>query len=219
MYVDAYFNRDNDVIKVVERNKDSQRVFKEYPARYTFYYPDARGKFTSIYGEALSRVTSKNSKDFRKEMSIHNNKKLYEADINPIFVCLSENYLNQDGPKLNVAWFDIEVDFDPERGYASPDDAFMPITAIAIHMQWVDTLVCLAIPPKGLTMAEAQELVKDLPNTHLFDNEADLLDTFLNLIQDADVLSGWNSEGFDIPYTVNRVIKVLSKIWQSCHDL
>ena len=211
MYVDAYFNRDNDIIKVVERNKDSKRVFKEYPARYTFYYPDARGKFTSIYGEALSRVTSKNSKDFRKEMSIHNNKKLYEADINPIFVCLSENYLNQDGPKLNVAWFDIEVDFDPERGYASPDDAFMPITAIAIHMQWIDTLVCLAIPPKGLKMEEAQELVKDLPNTHLFDNEADLLDTFLNLIQDADVLSGWNSEGFDIPYTVNRVIKVLSK--------
>jgi DNA polymerase elongation subunit (family B) len=38
-----------------------------------------------------------------------------------------------------------------------------------------------------------------------------MLDTFLDLIQDADVLSGWNSEGFDIPYTVNRVTKVLSK--------
>jgi DNA polymerase elongation subunit (family B) len=45
----------------------------------------------------------------------------------------------------------------------------------------------------------------------LFKNEADMLDTFLDLIQDADVLSGWNSEGFDIPYTVNRVTKVLSK--------
>jgi DNA polymerase elongation subunit (family B) len=45
----------------------------------------------------------------------------------------------------------------------------------------------------------------------LFDNEADMLDTFLNLIQDADILSGWNSEGFDIPYTVNRVTKTLSK--------
>jgi DNA polymerase elongation subunit (family B) len=38
-----------------------------------------------------------------------------------------------------------------------------------------------------------------------------MLDTFLNLIEDADVLSGWNSEGYDIPYTVNRVTKVLSK--------
>jgi DNA polymerase elongation subunit (family B) len=87
----------------------------------------------------------------------------------------------------------------------------MPITAIAVHLQWLDTLVCLAIPPKGMTIAEAEELVKDLPNTHIFDNEADLLDTFLNLIQDADILSGWNSEGFDMPYTVNRIIKVLSK--------
>jgi DNA polymerase elongation subunit (family B) len=38
-----------------------------------------------------------------------------------------------------------------------------------------------------------------------------MLEMFLQLIEDADVLSGWNSEGFDIPYTVNRVTKVLSK--------
>jgi hypothetical protein len=30
--------------------------------------------------------------------------------MNPVFVCLSEQYQNQDSPKLNVAWFDIEVD-------------------------------------------------------------------------------------------------------------
>jgi DNA polymerase elongation subunit (family B) len=103
------------------------------------------------------------------------------------------------------------VDFDPERGYASPEDAFMPITAIAVHLQWLDTLVCLAMPPKGMSVEQAQQLVKDIPNTHIFDNETDILDTFLNLIQDADILSGWNSEGFDMPYTVNRITKVLSK--------
>ena len=36
-------------------------------------------------------------------------------------------------------------------------------------------------------------------------------DTFLDLIQDADILSGWNSEGFDIPYTTMRINRVLSK--------
>jgi DNA polymerase elongation subunit (family B) len=45
----------------------------------------------------------------------------------------------------------------------------------------------------------------------LFETEAELLDMFLDLIKDADVLSGWNSEGFDVPYTTNRVIKSLSK--------
>ena len=96
-------------------------------------------------------------------------------------------------------------------GYASPDDAFMPITAISVYLQWMETMVTLALPPKTITMEQATVLVKEFPNTYLFDTESEMLDTFLNLIDDADVLSGWNSEGYDIPYTVNRVIKVLSK--------
>jgi DNA polymerase elongation subunit (family B) len=210
-YVDAIWNRDDDIVRVVERDPKKGRIFHEYPARYMFYYPDQKGKHTSIYGEQLSKIVSKNWKDHIKEQKIHSTHKLYESDINPVFRVLEENYLGKDAPKLNVAFWDIEVDFDPERGYASPEDAFMPITAIAVHLQWLDTLVCLAMPPKTLTMEQAQELVKDIPNTILFDNEADMLDTFLNLIEDADILSGWNSEGFDMPYTVNRIIKTLSK--------
>ena len=210
-YVDAWFDRENDIIKVVERNKKGEREFRDIPVKHTFYYKDPRGKFQSIYGDPLNRIICKNTKELRKEQAINSGKQLFESDINPIFSTLSEHYLNQDAPKLNVAFFDIEVDFDPERGYASPDDAFMPITAIAVYLQWMETMICLAIPPKKLPMEDAKEMVKDFPNTYLFDNEADMLDMFLDLIQDADVLSGWNSEGFDIPYTVNRVTKVLSK--------
>ena len=210
-YVDAWFDRDNDIIKIVERNKKGEREFRDIPVRHTFYVKDPRGKHTSIYGEPVQRIVCKNTKELRKEQAINSGKTLYEADINPIFVTLSENYLNADPPKLHTAFFDIEVDFDPERGYASPDDAFMPITAIAVYLQWLETMVCLAIPPKGLKMEDAIEMVKDFPNTYLFDNEADLLNMFLDLIKDADILSGWNSEGFDIPYTTNRVIKALSK--------
>ena len=210
-YVDALFDRENDIIKVVERNDKGERVFKEHPVRYTFYYPDARGKFQSIFGEPLTRVVCKNSKDFRKELAIASGKELYESDINPIFVHLSENYLNQDAPKLNICFFDIEVDFDPERGYSTPEDAFMPITAITVHLKWLDKLITLALPPKSVGMTKAKELIKDVPDTHLFDNEADMLETFLDLIQDADIITGWNSEGYDVPYTVNRVTKVLSK--------
>jgi DNA polymerase elongation subunit (family B) len=210
-YVDAYFDRDNDIIKVVERNQKGIREFRDIPVRHTFYVKDPKGKHQSIYGDAVTRIVCKNTKELRKEMAINSGRQLYESDINPIFVTLSENYLNADAPKLNAAFFDIEVDFDPERGYASPDDAFMPITAIAVYLQWLETMVCLAIPPKTMTMEEAKEAVKEFPNTYLFDNEADMLDMFLDLIAEADVLSGWNSEGFDIPYTVNRVTKVLSK--------
>ena len=210
-YIDAMWNREKDIIHVVERDPKKGRIFQEYPAKYIFYYPDQKGKYKSIYGNSLNKVTAKSYKEFIKEKKIHSGHTLFESDINPIFRCLEENYLGNESPKLNVAFWDIEVDFDPERGYASPDDAFMPITAIAIHLQWLDTLVCLAVPPKALTIAQAEEQVKDFPNTHLFETEAEMLEMFLDLIQDADLISGWNSEGFDLPYTVNRITKVLSK--------
>lgn len=210
-YVDSIWDRSKDIVKVIERDPIKGRLYREYPARYMFYYPDQKGKYKSIHGESLSKVTCKTYKEFQTEQRIHNNRTLYESDIKPVFRCLEENYLGKEPPKLNVAFFDIEVDFDPERGYASPDDAFMPITAITVCLQWMNTMVTLAIPPKTLTMDEAHELIKEFPNTYLFKTEFEMLDTFLNLIEDADILSGWNSEGFDIPYTVNRVTKVLSK--------
>ena len=211
MYVDAFYDRDEDLIRVVERDNKGIRHFKEYPAKHIFYYADSRGKYKSIFGDSLTKVHCKNLKDLHKELKIYSGKKLYESDINPVFRCLEENYLNVESPKLNIAFFDIEVDFDPERGYASPDDPFMPITAITVHLQWIDSLITLAIPPKTISMIQAQESIKDFSNTFLFDNEAEMLETFLNIIDDVDIISGWNSEGFDIPYTINRVIKVLSK--------
>src|SRR6056300_195869 len=209
-YVDAFFDRDQDIIRVVER-KDGKRHFHEYQAKYTFYYKDPRGKYKSVYGDPLSRVVCKNTKDFRKEVAINKDKTLFESDVNPIFQCLSENYLNQDAPKLNIAFFDIETDFDPERGFADPADPFMPITSISVYLQWMETMVCLAVPPKTLTMEQAKAELEGIDNVMLFEREGEMIDTFLTLIEDADILSGWNSEGYDIPYTVNRTSRVLSK--------
>ncbi len=209
-YVDALFDRDSDIIRVVER-KDGKRHFHEYQAKYTFFYKDPKGKYKSIYGDPLSRIVCKNTKDFRKEVAINRDKELFESDVNPIFQCLSENYLNQDAPKLNIAFFDIETDFDPERGFADPSDPFMGITSISVYLQWLDTMVCLAVPPKTLTMEQAEKELEGIEGVVLYEKEADMLDTFLTLIEDADILSGWNSEGYDIPYTVNRVSRVLSK--------
>src|SRR5210317_738186 len=209
-YVDAMFDRDADIIRAVER-RDGKRHFTEYPVKYTFYYEDLKGKYKSVYGDPLSRIVCKNTKDFRKEVAINKHKKLFESDINPIFQCLSENYLNQDAPKLNIAFFDIETDFDPERGFSLPSDPFMPITAISVSLQWMNSLVTLAVPPKHMSVTQAQHLVEEFDNVFICETEADMLKQFLNLIEDVDVISGWNSEGYDMPYIINRISKVLSK--------
>ena len=209
-YIDALYDRDRDRIHVVER-REGERVYREYPASYVFYYDDPRGKFQSIYGNAVSRFSTRNNKEFRKELRIQSGKNVYEADIKPVFRCLEDNYKGQDGPKLNVAFFDIEVDFDLERGFSRPDDPFNPITAISVYLSWLDQMVTMVVPPRHMSQETAKEIAGEFSNCFVFDSELELLNTFLSIIDDADILSGWNSEGYDIPYTVNRIIRVLSK--------
>jgi DNA polymerase elongation subunit (family B) len=209
-YIDALFDREHDRIHVVER-RDGQRQYREYPANYIFYYDDPRGKFRSIYGTSVSRFSTRNNKEFRKEVRMHGGKQLYESDINPIFRCFEENYKDQNAPELHTAFFDIEVAFDKERGFSPVADPFNPITAISIYLDWLDQLITLAVPPKGLSWDTAQDLVKEFDNTVLFESESEMVKSFLDIIDDADVLSGWNSEGYDIPYTVNRITRILSK--------
>jgi len=209
-YVDALFDRDHDRIHVVER-VEGRREYREYPANYVFYYDDPRGKFRSLYGTPVSRFSTRNNKEFRKELAINKGKDIYESDINPVFRCFEDNYKDIDAPRLHTAFFDIEVDFDPERGYSKPEDPFNAITAITVYLDWLQQCVTFVMPPNHMSWETAEETCAKFENTFLFEREEDLLNAFLDIIDDADVLSGWNSEGFDIPYTVMRITRVLSK--------
>ena len=209
-YIDALFDREHDRIHVVER-RDGKRQYREYPANYVFYYDDPRGKFQSIYGTPVSRFSTRNNKEFRKEVRAQSGRQIYESDINPIFRCFEENYKDQDAPTLNTAFFDIEVAFDPVRGFSPVEDPFNPITAISVYLNWLEQLVTLVVAPRHMSAETAREICAEFENTVLCASETDMVKMFLDLIEDADILSGWNSEGYDIPYTINRITRVLSK--------
>ena len=210
-YVDAIHSRDEDRIYVIERDINGKRQYVEHPANYVLYYSDPKGKFRSIYGDPVGRFTTRKRADFEKERRILSNKKLFESDVPVVFRCLSEHYLKADAPKLHTCFFDIEVDFDPEKGFSPTSDPFNPVTAISCYLDWLDQLVTMVIAPKHMSEETAQEIVSQFDNCLLFKNEKEMFDVFFQLIEDADVLTGWNSEGYDIPYMVNRVTRVMSK--------
>ena len=188
-YVDAIHDRDTDKIYVVERTPEGVRTYKEYNANYTFYYSDPKGKHRSIFNDPVSKFSTRKRTEFEKERRIHNNKKLFESDINVVFRCLSENYLKVEPPKLHTCFFDIEVDFDPDKGFSPTSDPFNPVTAISMYLDWLDMLVTLCIAPKHMSPQTANELTKNIPNTLLFASEKEMFDTFFQLIEDADILT------------------------------
>lgn len=209
MYVDALHLRKEEIVRVVER-VNGERVIKEYTPDWHFYIDDPRGTHRTIHGKPVKKVVPRNQTERMKLLKQFGGTK-YESDVNIVMRCLENEYLNCNDPEMHVAFFDIEVDFDKENGYSEPADALTPITSIAVYMQWIGQMVCLAVPPKGVSIEEANQIAKEVGDTIIFDNEKDLLKAFLDLIEDADVLSGWNSEAYDIPYTVNRIIKKLGK--------
>lgn len=210
MYVDAHYNKEGDKVFVLER-VNGERVEREFPADYTFYMEDPRGKYMSIFNKPLMRHSPKTSSEFAQLKAMNKHKKLYESDINAVSKCLEQNYLGADYPDLHVAFFDIETDFDKDIGYSTPDEAQNRITSIAVYLQWLKRIVCIAVPPKTTSFEDAQKIAEEVGNTIIVRTEKEMLQMFIALVEDADVLSGWNSEFFDIPYTINRIISQLGK--------
>jgi len=213
MYVDCLFRRggDQEVIKVVER-VNGKRVYKEYAPDYHFFVNDPRGSHKSIYGDVVKKVVPRTFAEKQKlTKTLSHNVKKWESDVDPIFRCIEQNYLHSDTPALNIAFFDIETSFDKESGWSEASEADNFITSISVHLQWIDEIICLAIPPETLTWEEAQAIAEEVGNVVLFKSEGEMLQAFMSVIEDADILSGWNSEAYDIPYVVNRIKKVLGK--------
>jgi hypothetical protein len=123
LYVDAFHDRKKDVIHIVER-VDGRRVYIEQKPIYNFYVADPRGKLRSTHGEPVCELQCRNSKEFRKNLSIYSGSKTFESDIKPLNKNLSKHYYGCESPRLHTAFFDIETAFD---NYAYPEDTVVRV--------------------------------------------------------------------------------------------
>ncbi|MDB2282290.1 DNA-directed DNA polymerase [Halorubrum ezzemoulense] len=114
---------------------------------------------------------------------------------------------------LRVNTFDIEV--DDRRGF--PEDGEEPIICLTSHDSYEDEYVVwlydapeAEIPPPE-DLPEYEGIVGDGAEVDFrvrtFDEEAAMLDAFVEYIDDTDpdLLTGWNFEDFDAPYVLDRL--------------
>lgn len=210
-YIDAILDRNNDQVRIAER-VHGQRILRDLPVPYVFYYEDAQGNHRSIYGHHCKKVTLTNRQKFYGKLREirHNGRRIFEPDIKPVFRALVDHYQGVDAPTLHLGFFDIEAGFDLERGFAPPSDPFNPITAISLYRSADQKLLTYLLRPPSIDRDTAQALTATFADTRLFDDEADLLSAFLDDLDDVDCLSGWNSSAYDVPYLVNRIRRLLS---------
>lgn len=112
-----------------------------------------------------------------------------------------------DRSKINVTSIDIEVQSD--EGFPDPKYAAYPITAITIHNN-IDDIYYVW----GCGEWDSDKRDPSLEGVHIrytqCADEADLLHRFVDQWKKAypDIITGWNSELFDMQYIANRLPRV-----------
>lgn len=229
-YIDA--TRIKDKIYISERNTAGIRRVYSHPIEYRFWHEDPDGTDRSIYDTPISKKTFGSVTAFKDALAMYQRSgiKTFESDTDAVYDVLEKLYPGDETPPLNIAILDIETDKDPARGFSSVNNPYSIINAITIHQKWTDLAYTIIVCPPNMTMDTARALldarayqdtegniIYECPEDdtfgvmseddgyYLVESEAELLLLTIDLLKDADVISGWNSMFFDIPYTIHRI--------------
>ena len=202
-YIKCYATRlgkyDSNLYKI---NLWDEGGYDEIEWLNTSYIEDPNGEFTGLEGEKLRKTSNYNKKDYG----------LHYHDMKPHQKFLIEKYGTNDTPSTGhrEVYFDIECEIGGALTKEYIESAPMPITSIA----WWDKKdwIILILDKKNLiksTTWDKQRNKKIIPCR----SEKELLAEFLNYHVDnyPDILIGYNSDYFDIPYLYYRICNVLGK--------
>jgi DNA polymerase elongation subunit (family B) len=172
--------------------------------KFTFqpyaYLPDSQGDFQSLDGTRLSWAAG-NHKD---------NPKAYESDLNEEVRTLIDLYYESDEPSKGHRdfFFDIESERD-ENGYSTPEEARLRITSIAYFDKAGNDRRVLVLDEER--RIDSKGFKTDDYEVEIFRSEADMLTRFINAFAaiQPTVITGWNTDNYDIPYLINRCKNVL----------
>ena len=162
---------------------------------------EADATHTGLNGEPLKKTS-----DWNKD-----NPKVHFGDMPPYQKFLVEKYGINDTPSIThkELFFDIETEMGDALTEEYIKSAPKKVTSIAWYDKQVDEWGILILDQKRELREELTENQEIIPCR----TEEELLAKFLEKFRDIDpdIIVGWNSDYFDIPYLYYRMCKVLGQ--------
>ena len=174
----------------------------------TMFLPSQKEtKWKTLHGEYLDEIklgSIRECRDFIKRYEDVENFKIY-GNTRYEYAYIADEFkgaIDWDQAKINIAVIDIEV--GSENGFPDPYKANEPITAIAVKTLDGDM--------KVYGCGSFNNSRDDVTYIKCRD-EYDLCKRFLEdwKYNTPDIITGWNTRFFDIPYLVNRFVKILGE--------
>jgi len=177
-------------------------------------YKDFKAQYTGLNGESLIKTSNWRYTADKESLNYSKNTVgLHFHDIPAHQKFLIEKYGIDDTPSIThkELFFDIECEMLDDLSYNGIKKADKKVTSIAWYDKQVDEWGIVVLDEKNHfgTNIKTKSNKKIIPCR----NEGELLARFLEKFReiDPDILVGWNSDFFDIPYLYFRMCNVLGE--------
>jgi len=163
------------------------------------------GDYVSIYGDFARKIEYRSIKE-KNQVVKQYPESTYEADVSPEFHYMMEMPVTwTPANKRHILYFDIET--DAREKSSSPEKPDAEVTSIQLYSTRFKKYFVFSWHPEKTQNFISPKIIQTDDRTYIFcKDEYDVLDAFIAFIEEysPDVLCGYYSAGFDLPYIINR---------------
>lgn len=213
MYRNCHWDQRNKCIKLATWDEDGKRVRIDLSFKPYLYVDSPKGKYISIFEQKVDKREFNTPYDRTQFIKRFGSNRFYENfDVNQQFLldCYWKHISDKDfaANPLRILMLDIEVDPLPGGEFPNPKDSKAEINIITVYDTLDETYYVFSkYDYSGDNLIKGAKFLK-------CNNEKHLLERFLRFWQSndyPDIVTGWNLNGFDMPYIANRIAKVLGE--------
>jgi len=192
MYQNIHYDGKEDQIHLW----DDELGYQKFKFQPYGYLPSKTGQYKALDGTRLDKIPG----------VYKDNPNSYESDLNAEMRMLIDLYYESDTPSKGHRDFFFDIEVDISEKLPTTDEADCAITSIAYLDKVTGDREVLVLDIKGrLKNIDTKYSVR------VFRDERDMLTYFINRFAEIQptVITGWNTDGFDIPYLVNRIKRIM----------
>ena len=183
---------------------DGKRVNRKVKYSPTLYCPVMREtNFKTLEGKYVTPIKHQTMRDAKEWVEQYKEQPhLLYGNTQYQYSFLYENYPNLEWSLDDVLIATIDIEVACENGFPNPQDAIEPLLSITVKNHANKQIFVWGVGEYKTTRPDVAYVNCE--------NEKELIYEFLKFWQmnQPDVITGWNTEFFDIPYLCNRIKKL-----------
>jgi len=194
------------LVREVRDGERTTRRVKYEPTLFDLIKTSEESGYKTLDGQSVQPHSFESIKDAKQWVSDRENQEIVYGNTQYPYCWIADEYPNQINWDLDqMLMYTIDIEVECENGFPKPEDAAEPMLSITIKNHQTKNIVVWGIG----------EFITDRKDATYIqcESEVHLLQEFLTFWENnsPDIVTGWNTEFFDIPYLVNRIRNVFDE--------